>query len=145
MINHLGGLSLPRKSVVRLNDRPDILTLDVYRGPKTTTTIKGRGKTGGVGVGLYIFIIFVFRRNTICLMQTVDPDQVLHVAASDQGLHCFPMFHLRYNGHYWVKVPYMSTVKILKIGTPEIITIIVLQLEQLDFTVQYCVQKMQTE
>ena len=40
---------------------------------------------------------------------------------------------------------YKSTVKILKIGTPEIITIIVLQLEQLDFTVQYCVQKMQTE
>ena len=37
------------------------------------------------------------------------------------------------------------TIKILKIGTPEIITIIVLQLEQLDFTVQYCVQKMQTE
>ena len=37
------------------------------------------------------------------------------------------------------------TVKILKIGTPEIITIIVLQLEHLDFTVQYCVQKMQTE
>ena len=37
------------------------------------------------------------------------------------------------------------TVKILKIGTPEIITIIVLQLEQLDFTVQYCVQKIQTE
>ena len=37
------------------------------------------------------------------------------------------------------------TVKILKIGTPEIFTIIVLQLEQLDFTVRYCVQKMQTE
>ena len=29
-----------------------------------------------------------------------------------------------------------DTVKILKIGTPKIITIIVLQLEQLDFTVQ---------
>ena len=28
------------------------------------------------------------------------------------------------------------TVKILKIGTPKIITVIVLQLEQLDFTVQ---------
>ena len=40
---------------------------------------------------------------------------------------------------------FQATVKILKIGTPEIITIIVLQLEQLDFTVQYCVQKMQTE
>ena len=39
----------------------------------------------------------------------------------------------------------ISTVKIVKIGTPEIITIIVLQLEQLDFTVQHCVQKMQTE
>ena len=37
------------------------------------------------------------------------------------------------------------TVKILKIGTPEIITIIVLQVERLDFTVQYCVQKMQIE
>ena len=37
------------------------------------------------------------------------------------------------------------TVKILKTGTPEIITIIVVQLEQLDFTLQYCVQKMQTE
>ena len=38
-----------------------------------------------------------------------------------------------------------TTVKILKIGAPEKITLIVLQLEQLDFTVQYCVQKMQTE
>ena len=38
-----------------------------------------------------------------------------------------------------------TTVKILKNETPEIITIIVLQLEQLDFTMQYCVQKMQTE
>ena len=40
----------------------------------------------------------------------------------------------------------LYTVKILKLGTPKIITIIiVLQLEQLDFTVQYCFQKMQTE
>ena len=37
------------------------------------------------------------------------------------------------------------TVKILKIGTPEIITITVLHLEQLDFTVQHCVQQMQIE
>ena len=33
--NRLGGLSLPRKSVVRLTDRPD-MTLGVYRGRKTT-------------------------------------------------------------------------------------------------------------
>ena len=36
LVDRLGGLSLPRKSVVRLTDRPD-MTLDVYRGRKTTT------------------------------------------------------------------------------------------------------------
>ena len=35
LVNRLGGLSLPMKSVVRLIDRPD-MTLDVYRGRKTT-------------------------------------------------------------------------------------------------------------
>ena len=35
LVNRLGGLSLPRKSVVRLTDRPD-MTLDVYRGRITT-------------------------------------------------------------------------------------------------------------
>ena len=35
LVNRLGGLSLPRKSVVRLSDRPD-MTLGVYCGRKTT-------------------------------------------------------------------------------------------------------------
>ena len=35
LVNRLGGLSLPRKSVVRLTDRPN-MTLDVYCGCKTT-------------------------------------------------------------------------------------------------------------
>ena len=35
LVNRLGGLSLPRKSVVRVTDRPD-MTLDVYRERKTT-------------------------------------------------------------------------------------------------------------
>ena len=35
LVNRLAGLSLPRKSVVRLTDRPD-MTIDVYRGRKTT-------------------------------------------------------------------------------------------------------------
>ena len=35
LVNRLGGQSLPRKSVVRLTDCPD-MTLDVYRGRKTT-------------------------------------------------------------------------------------------------------------
>ena len=36
LVNRLGGLSLPKKSVVRLTDRPE-MTLDLYRGRKTTT------------------------------------------------------------------------------------------------------------
>ena len=45
LVNRLGGLSLPRKSVVRLTDRPD-MTFDVYRRRKinntTTTTIHNK-------------------------------------------------------------------------------------------------------
>ena len=39
LVNLLGDLSLPRKSVVRLTDQPD-MTLDVYRGRKTITKKK---------------------------------------------------------------------------------------------------------
>ena len=45
LVNRLGGLSLPRKSVVRLTDRPD-MTLDVYRGRKTAMQKKFEGKEG---------------------------------------------------------------------------------------------------
>ena len=56
LVNRLGGISLPRKSVVRLTDRPDI-TLDVYRGRKTTIhqqqQLSIRNKNiYGVGVGI---------------------------------------------------------------------------------------------
>ena len=37
LVNPLGGLSLPRKNVVRLTDCPD-MTIVVYCGRKTTTT-----------------------------------------------------------------------------------------------------------
>ena len=43
LVNRLGSLSLPRKSVVRLTERPD-MTLDVYRGRKTTMQILTLGK-----------------------------------------------------------------------------------------------------
>ena len=36
LVNRSGGLSLPRKSVVRLTDHLD-MTIDVYYGPKTAT------------------------------------------------------------------------------------------------------------
>ena len=39
LVNRLVGLSLPKQSVVRLTDRPD-MTIDVYRGRKTTATKK---------------------------------------------------------------------------------------------------------
>ena len=49
LVNRLGGLSLPRKSVVRLTDLPD-MTLDVYRGRKTTMQQqqqqRGKGEKG---------------------------------------------------------------------------------------------------
>ena len=35
LVKRLGGLRLPRKSVVRFTDRPN-MTLGVYRGRKTT-------------------------------------------------------------------------------------------------------------
>ena len=44
LVNRLGGPSLPRKSVVRLTDRPD-MTLDVYRGRKTKIQQQEQQKT----------------------------------------------------------------------------------------------------
>ena len=45
LVNRLGGISLPRKSVIRLTDSPD-MTLDVYRGRKTTTQQQQRSIIG---------------------------------------------------------------------------------------------------
>ena len=73
LVNRLGGLSLPRKSVVWLTVRPD-MTLDVYRGRKITTqpinqkdktsppfsAIVGQGHTVlavGVGGGFWTFFL----------------------------------------------------------------------------------------
>ena len=51
LVNRLGGLSLPRKSVVSLTDHPD-MTLEVYLRRKTTMqkqqkSNEGEGKGGG--------------------------------------------------------------------------------------------------
>ena len=48
LVNRLGGLSLPRKSVVRLTDCPD-MTLDVYRGRKTTMQQQQPDKKSFIG------------------------------------------------------------------------------------------------
>ena len=49
LVNRLGGLSLPRKSVVRLTDRPD-MTLDVYCGRKTTMQQQQQKMRDHVGI-----------------------------------------------------------------------------------------------
>ena len=62
LVNRLGGLSLPRKSVVRLTDRPD-MTLDVYRGRKTT---KQQQQNCCQGVSIRHLDIFPYK--TFCLI-----------------------------------------------------------------------------
>ena len=79
LVNRLGGLSLPRKIVVRLTDRPD-MTLDVYRGRKTTiqqdTTIMQENLPKAMKIcyvqhsaGKYFFLF-----NYICCKMLWQPD-----------------------------------------------------------------------
>ena len=64
LVNRLGGLSLPRKSVVRLTDRSD-MTLDVYHGRKTTiqptTTIV-----------MYLISMLAFIKITMVVLSVVN-------------------------------------------------------------------------
>ena len=63
LVNRLGGLSLPRKSVVRLTDRPD-MTLDVYRGRKTTMQQQQQRQISrGNKVKSRIISLILFRKN----------------------------------------------------------------------------------
>ena len=66
LVNRLGGLSLPRKSVVRLTDRPD-MTLDVHRGRKTTIQQKKVGKSK--------YIYAAANEKDTCVAQSLIPDQ----------------------------------------------------------------------
>ena len=70
LVNRL-GLSLPRKSVVRLTDRPD-MTLDVYRGRKTTIQqqLFHQQNFRLTTVGTYLFplaFIFVMPKYLTCV------------------------------------------------------------------------------
>ena len=59
LVNRLGGLSLPRKSVVRLTDRPD-MTLDVYRGRKTIIQQYNNNNTSLITLTVIIFGVQIF-------------------------------------------------------------------------------------
>ena len=59
LVNRLGGLSLPRKSVVRLTDRPN-MTLDVYGGCKTTIQYNNVPALYLFGIDHEIFSVAIF-------------------------------------------------------------------------------------
>ena len=83
LVNRLGGLSLPRKSVVRLTDRPD-MTLDVYRGRKTTMQQQQQQN-------LRLCIIFDFSRDFCDLLlpaETAACDKRLPAEMSTQFASC---------------------------------------------------------
>ena len=62
LVNRLGGLSLPRKSVVRLTDRPD-MTLDVYRGRKTTIQQQLNKSDGSDNVEATLIHVLLLEKN----------------------------------------------------------------------------------
>ena len=76
LVNRLGGLSLPRKSAVRLTDRPD-MTLDVYRGRKTTTQQHAIPKAG------------MTKRVNVC----INLRKLLYNFSNQAGAHLYPYPH----------------------------------------------------
>ena len=81
LVNRLGGLSLPRKSVVRLTDRPD-MTLDVYPGRKTTIQHYRRTIISGTLFSdifekkkkskYTVAILYMYKKSTVKILITVD-------------------------------------------------------------------------
>ena len=81
LVNCLGGLSLPRKSVVRLNDRPD-MTLDVYRGHKTTTTttiLEGIPQSSKQTKAMFSFIKMVGKQVGVPIHLNIPFNYICHV------------------------------------------------------------------
>ena len=78
LVNRLGGLSLPRKSVVRLTDRPD-MTLDVYRGRKTTMQQQQQQLFLLSCMGtLPCFSAIFVKGNNICYLLLASLDEIDH-------------------------------------------------------------------
>ena len=71
LVNRLGGSSLPRKSVVRLTDRPD-MTLDVYRGRKTTMQ-QQQQPLGNTATYNFVrsFACFVYLKSSLALRHLI--------------------------------------------------------------------------
>ena len=86
LINRLGGLSLPRKSVFRLTDRPD-MTLDVHRGRKTTMQqIEGISKSILLNSILNFAILSISNVRNVTIWHSL----VAGAAISSQPAKCLP-------------------------------------------------------
>ena len=85
LVNRLGGQSLPRKSVVRLTDRPD-MTLDVYHGRKTTMQQQQQILQNVI---VWFCNAAVHPNDTDGLANSVDPVQTALWEQSDLGMYCF--------------------------------------------------------
>ena len=57
--------------------------------------------------GLF-FVAFILYLMKFLLANNVDPDQMPHYVASDLGLHCLPMTHLRVSGKKRLKALLLS-------------------------------------
>ena len=92
LVNRLGGLSLLRKSVVRLTDRPD-MTLDVCRGRKTTQQQQQAISWGGWSGGAKMLDkLPVPGRTTILITEGQGPTAL----AVGAGGGCLDIFTLIY-------------------------------------------------
>ena len=80
LVNRLGGLSLPRKSVVRLTDRPD-MTLDVYNNSATTTTTTN-----------HILIIFICKIGLHSVVDILMGSEPMYPGFESRRSHVFFFF-----------------------------------------------------
>ena len=62
--------------------------------------------------GVWSVFIAIFIGKPVINANSVDPDQTLHSATSDLGLHCLPMSHLWDARHKWVKCKILAFVRV---------------------------------
>ena len=120
LVNRLGGLSLPRKSVVRLTDCPD-MTLDVYHGRKTIMQQQQQPK-------FLVFVCLIALR--FCIITALIAEQFLERTASQLTYHGLCELNTQVkddelavffrNNHFTTLYRNkVSTLMCLSIGTPK--------------------------
>ena len=107
LVNGLGGLSLPRKSVVRLTDRPD-MTLDVYRGRETTIRLNKSWTNDFVNLtrlwtakALEILLEKIHQVSFFCLKNNEKKKK------QDYNLDVFPLFSVDVCSHMALPVQHL--------------------------------------